>query len=60
MDDDTTRQSVLSSDLLDKPVVVKLDQPHASSDGGAVLLEAYDCKLGLTRALIGGVDDRRQ
>jgi hypothetical protein len=60
MNDDTTRQSVLFSDLLDKPVVVKFDQQHASSDGGAVLLQACDRKLGLTQALIGAVEDRRQ
>jgi hypothetical protein len=60
MDDDSTRQSVLFSDLLDKSVVVKFDQQHASSDGGAVLLQACDRQLGLTDALIGGIDDRRQ
>ena len=60
MDDDSTRQSVLFSDLLDKPVIVKFDQEHASSDGGAVLLQACDRRLGLTAALIGGIDDRRQ
>jgi predicted N-acetyltransferase YhbS len=40
MDDDSTRQSVLFSDLLDKPVIAKFDQEHASSDGGAILLQA--------------------
>lgn len=60
MNDDITRQSVLFSDLVDRPVVVKFDQQHASSDGGAVLLQACDRKLGLTEALIGGLDDRRQ
>ncbi len=34
MDDDSTRQSVLFSDLAGKPVVAKFDQEHASSDGG--------------------------
>jgi hypothetical protein len=60
MDDDSTRQSVLFSDLAVKPVVAKFDQDHASSDGGAVLLQACDRRLGLTEALIGGIDDRRQ
>ena len=60
MDDDSTRQSVLFSDLADKPVVAKFDQDHASSDGGAVLLQACDRRLGLTEALSGGIDDRRQ
>jgi hypothetical protein len=60
MDDDSTRQSVLFSDLADKPVVAKFDQEHASSDGGAILLQACDRRLGLTDALIGGIRDPRQ
>ena len=60
MDDDSTRQTVLFSDLLGKPVVATFDRPHASSDGGAILLQACDRQLGLTDALIGGIDDRRQ
>jgi Transposase DDE domain group 1 len=60
MSDDITRQSVLISDLLDRPMVVKFDQQHASSDGGAVLLQACDRKLGLTEALIGCIDDQQQ
>jgi len=60
MDDDSTRQSVLFSDFLGKPVVARFDQEHASSDGGAMLLQACDRRLGLTEALIGGIDDRRQ
>ncbi len=60
MDNDSTRQSVLFSDLAGKPVVARFDQEHASSDGGAILLQACDRRLGLTDALIGGIDDRRQ
>ena len=60
MDDDSTRQSVLFSDLSGKPVVAKFDQEQSSSDGGAILLEACDRHLALTEALIGGIDDRRQ
>jgi hypothetical protein len=60
MNDDITGQSVLFSDLLDKPVIAKFDQDHASSDGGAILLQACDRRLGLTAALIGAIDDRRQ
>ena len=60
MDDDSTRQSVLFSDLLDKPLIAKFDQEHASSDGGAILLQACDRRLGLTGALIGAIDERRQ
>ena len=60
MDDDSTGQSVLFSDLFDKPVIATFDQEHASSDGGAILLQACDRRLGLTAALIGAIDDRRQ
>lgn len=60
MNDDNTRQSVLFSDLGDKPVVAKFDQPHASSEGGAILLQACDRRLGLSEALIDGIEDRRQ
>jgi Transposase DDE domain group 1 len=58
--DDTTQQGVLFSDLFGRPVVAKFDQQYASSDGGAILLQACDRRLGLTEALIGGIDDRRQ
>lgn len=60
MTDDNTRQSVLFSDLCGRPVVAAFDQEHASSDGGAILLQACDRRLGLTEALIGAIDDRRQ
>ena len=60
MSDDTTRQSVLFSDLSARVVVAKFDQPHASSDAGAVLLQACDQRLGLTHALIEGIEDSRQ
>lgn len=60
MTDDSTRQSVLFSELMGKPVVARFDQEHASSDGGSVLLRACDQRVGLTEALIGGIRDRRQ
>lgn len=60
MKDDSTRQSVLFSDLCGRPVVARFDQQHASCDGGAILLQACDRRLRLTEALIGGIDDRRQ
>jgi DDE family transposase len=58
--DDTTAQSVLFPDLLRRPVVVKFDQPHASSDGGAILLKACDDRLGLTERLASCIVDTRQ
>ena len=45
MDDDSTRQSVLFSDLSSRPVIARFDQDHASSDGGAILLQACDRQL---------------
>jgi hypothetical protein len=43
-----------------KPVVVAFDQPHASSDGGAILLKSVDTHLGLTKRLAGCLVDARQ
>jgi len=43
-----------------KPIVTRFDQPHASSDGGAVLLKRVDDRLGLTWRLAGAIRDRRQ
>lgn len=60
MDDDNTRQTVLFSDLRDRPVVARFDHEHGSSDGGAILLAACDERLGLSARLIDSIDDRRQ
>ena len=57
---DTTRQSVLFPDLFRRPVVVKFDQRHGSSDGGAILLKARDERLGLTERLAGCISNGRQ
>ncbi len=43
-----------------KPVVVAFDVPHASSDGGAILLKGIDTQCGLTRRLAACLDDARQ
>jgi hypothetical protein len=45
--DDTISQTVLFPDLFDKPLVATFDQPHASSDGGAILLKAAEARYGL-------------
>jgi hypothetical protein len=60
MDDDSTRQSVLFSDLCGKPLLAKFDQRHGSSDGGAILLKACDRRVGLTERLIDSIEDSRQ
>ena len=56
---DATTQSVLF-DICPKPVVVKFDQEHSSSDGGALLLKAVDDRLGLSERLAACVEDARQ
>jgi hypothetical protein len=43
-----------------KPIVAAFDQPHASSDGGAVLLKSLDTQLQLTQRLAGCLVDTRQ
>ena len=47
MNDDTIAQTVLFPDLFAKPLVATFDQPHASSDGGAILLKAAEARYGL-------------
>ncbi|MGH9253345.1 MAG: IS1380 family transposase [Vicinamibacterales bacterium] len=60
MTTETIPQPVLFPDLFDRPLVATFDQPHASSDGGAVLLKAaergYELIDGFARCL---VDDRQ-
>lgn len=60
MRDGTTKQSVLFRELFDKAVVVRFDQPHGSSDGGAVLLKACDQRLRLTERIAACFRDERQ
>lgn len=52
----TIPQTVLFPDLFDRPLVATFDQPHASSDGGAVLLKAaerrYELIDGFARCLV--------
>ena len=57
---DSTTQSVLFPGVFGKPVVVKLDHEHSSSDGGALLLKAVDARLGLSERLAACVEDPRQ
>jgi hypothetical protein len=56
----TITQTVLFADLADRAVVATFDQPHASSDGGAILLKAADRQLGLLAALTATVRDARE
>jgi len=58
--DATIPQTVLFPDLLAKPLVATFDQPHASSDGGAVLLKAADARYGLIDGFARCLVDDRQ
>jgi len=57
---DCIAQVTFKFEGLGKPVVARFDTPHASSDGGAVLLKGIDTQLGLTRRLAACLDDARQ
>lgn len=59
MNELTVAQTVLFADLADRPLVATFDQPHASSDGGAILLHAADRRVGLLAALTATVPDAR-
>ena len=59
MNESTITQTVLFPDLADRPLIATFDQPHASSDGGAILLKAADRHLGLLAALTATVPDAR-
>jgi hypothetical protein len=56
---DFTTQSVLFPELFDRPLLARFDRPHASSDGGAVLLKSADRRLGLMAALTVCLRDTR-
>ena len=60
MGEGTTQQRVMFPELFDKPVVAQFDQPHGSSDGGAVLLNACDERLRLTERIAACFRDERQ
>jgi len=56
----TIAHAVRFPDLFDRPLTVAFDQPHASSDGGAVLVKAVDRRFGgLTARLAQWCPDRR-
>lgn len=56
----TIPQTVLFPDLFDRPLVATFDQPHASSDGGAVLLRAAERRYGLIEGFARCLVDDRQ
>ena len=60
MHDSTTTPCVLFPELFGRPLTATFDVPHASSDGGAVLLKAADRRLGLIPRLASALIDERQ
>ncbi|MEW6684550.1 MAG: transposase, partial [Nitrospirota bacterium] len=60
MREDSTIQSVLFPSLEDRPVLARFDEPHSSSDGGAVLVKAIDQRLRLTARLAACLPDARE
>jgi hypothetical protein len=57
---DTIPQTVLFPGLFTKPLVATFDQPHASSDGGAILLKAAEARYGLIDGFARCLVDDRQ
>ncbi|HXH06089.1 MAG TPA: IS1380 family transposase [Vicinamibacterales bacterium] len=57
---DCITQLRFEGDRFPKPIVVAFDQECSSADGGLILLQALDAKLGLTDALAACLHDRRQ
>ena len=53
-------QRLIFPELFSKPIHYKFDEPHSSSDGGALLLKAADQKLQLSAALAACLVDGRQ
>ena len=60
MRNETIPQTVLFPDLFNKPLVATFDQPHASSDGGAVLLKAAEARYGVIDGFARCLVDDRQ
>ena len=60
MRDDTIPRTVLFPDLCAKPVLATFDQPHASSDGGAILLKAAEARYGLIDGFVRCLVEDRQ
>lgn len=58
--DKRTATPLLFEDLFDKRTEVTFDEPHTSSDGGAILLKAVNDKLDLTSAFTEAIEDPRQ
>lgn len=51
---------LLFADLFSRPTIITFDEPHTSSDGGAILLHAIEQKMGLAGIIADGIEDTRQ
>ena len=60
MSEHTTTDCLLFPDIFEKPVVAQFDQRQGSSDGGALLLKAADCRYRLIDRLADCLEDYRQ
>lgn len=59
MQTQNTTPCVVWPDLFGRPLSATFDLPHASSDGGAILLRAVDARLHLTSELARSLRDDR-
>jgi hypothetical protein len=57
---DCITQVTFQGDGFAKPVVARFDLPHASTDGGLVLVKALDTAWGLTQRVAACLDDARE
>jgi len=57
---DCITQVTFQGDGFAKPVVARFDLPHASTDGGLVLVKALDTAWGLTERLAACLEDARE
>jgi len=57
---DCITQVTFQGDGFAKPVVARFDLPHASTDGGLVLVKALDAAWGLTERLAACLEDARE
>jgi len=60
MSSNTASPGVLFKEIADRPLTVRFDQEHSSSDGGSLLLKALDQRPGLSSALSACLRDGRQ
>ena len=60
MDTNPTTECFLFPGLFSRPIVATFDEPHASSDAGALLLKAVDERLGLTAGIADCIYDSRR